>query len=180
LICGVVMFAGIARFSSVPDATRARGPALIALGFIGVGLVIDLASTAAVFGQFQGDLPLNPEALLALISLEPIGQVVALIGVLTLITALLRLGQFLELPRVRDRVRTLRILLGVTLGSAILARAVLRSQAAELAVNLGLTILGLILALVTLLGYLELLGMLLKKLAAPPAPSPTTPPAVGT
>ncbi len=168
LVCGMVMLAGMVRFAAVPEATRARGPALAALSVMIVGLILDLVALVLVFVLISSK---NYSTLRSVMKVLPFielgGQVLALVGVVALLTALLRLGVHVGLPGVRERVLSLGVMLGVTIPAAVAIRLALQFARLQPAAGLALAGLVLVLAVISLALFLGLLGRLIDWLGNP-------------
>ncbi|NMB76482.1 MAG: hypothetical protein GYA21_15295 [Myxococcales bacterium] len=165
LACGVVMVAGMARFATtLPASTRARAPAGLALGVMIAGVLSDLAATALVFGIFSSRISTVMAAVKTAPWLSLGGQVLALVGMVALLVAFFRLGRALDMERIRERVGRIGWMLGFTIPLSVLVQLLLRFTRIGPALGLTLAGLTLVLAIITLVLFLGLLGRLILRL----------------
>jgi hypothetical protein len=175
LVPSIPMLVGLVRFTAVPDESGARGAAIATSVLWGVGLLLEVGTLVIVL-RLQGldgfDLIDGFERAQLV---QTIGQVLGLVTLAVLLTALRRTARALADPVATGRTATLAVLCVVLAPPAIALRSESVLRALGGPALLGVALIVLILAVTFVALYVGLVGRLIADMQrpadGPPAPS---------
>lgn len=177
LVPSIVMFVGLVRFTAVPDESDAHAAALATVVLWPVGMALD-AWALVIIVRMQGardwDLVEHVETVQ---QLQPVAQLVGIVSLAVLLTALRRCAQALGEATAAARAGTLWVLAAVLAGGPFLVRAqgLQRALGGAGLLVLALGVLAVLIAFVIL--YLGLVSRLIHRMQAMESPAPADGPA---